>query len=132
MANSKIPLQKWAIGIYLCVTSLKSVSSMKLHRDLNISQPAAWFMLHRIREAWADESDDDGIKFDGPVEVDETYMGGKRANMSNAQRKQLAEEGVGRGPVGKTAIVEGRPAGQPCLPGPFPSTRHFSYGFVHP
>ena len=103
MANSKIPLQKWAIGIYLCLTSLKSVSSMKLHRDLDISQPSAWFMLHRIREAWADESDDDGDRFNGPVEVDETYMGGKRANMSNAKRKELAD--TGRGPVGKTAIV---------------------------
>ena len=40
-----------AIAIYLCLTSLKSVSSMKLHRD-KVSQPTAWFMLHR-REAWA-------------------------------------------------------------------------------
>ena len=51
LACSKIPLRKWAIGIYLCLTSLKSVSSMKLHRDFDISQKAAWFMLHRIRKA---------------------------------------------------------------------------------
>lgn len=105
MARSKIPLQKWAIAIYLCLTSLKSVSSMKLRRDLDISQPSAWFMLHRIREAWADESDDDGDRYNGPVEVDETYMGGKRANMSNTKRKELAEMGIGRGPSGKTAVV---------------------------
>ena len=42
LANSNIPLRKWAIGIYLCLTSLKSVSSMKLHRDLKISQKSAW------------------------------------------------------------------------------------------
>ena len=60
-----------------------------------------WFMLHRIREAWA--GDEDGDPFDGPVEVDETYMGGKRRNMSNAKRKELA--GTGRGAVGKTAVV---------------------------
>ncbi|MDE0411277.1 MAG: hypothetical protein OXI37_03575 [Gammaproteobacteria bacterium] len=41
MADSKISLRKWAIGIYLCLTSLKSVSSMKLHRDLKIGQKAA-------------------------------------------------------------------------------------------
>ena len=52
LASSNIPLRKWAIAIYLCLTSLKSVSSMKLHRDLGISQKSAWFMLHRIREAW--------------------------------------------------------------------------------
>ena len=102
MQRSHIPLRKWAIGIYLCLTSLKSVSSMKLHRDLKISQPAAWFMLHRIREAWGGEGEG---PFDGPVEVDETYFGGKRKNMSNAQRKELAKEGAGRGAVGKVAVV---------------------------
>ena len=100
MARSKVPLQKWAISIYLCLTSLKSISSMKLHRDVGVSQPTAWFMLHRIREAWAGR-DDTG--FSGPVEVDEAYFGGKRKNMSNAKRKEL--EGTGRGPVGKTAVV---------------------------
>ncbi len=54
IARSHIPLRKWAIAIYLCLTSLKSVSSMKLHRDLEISKKSAWFMLHRLREAWAD------------------------------------------------------------------------------
>ena len=73
---------------------------MKLHRDLGIGQKAAWFMLHRLREAWAPEL---GDPFDGPVEVDETCMGGKRKNMSNARRKELA--GTGRGAVGKTAVI---------------------------
>ena len=99
MQRSKIPLRKWAIAIYLVLTSLKSVSSMKLHRELGISQVTAWFMLHRIREAWADDDD----QFDGPV--DETYTGGKRANMSKATRNELAEAGVGRGTVGKTIVV---------------------------
>ena len=49
MQRSKVPLRKWAIAIYLCLTSLKSVSSMKLQRDIGVSQPTAWFMLHRIR-----------------------------------------------------------------------------------
>ena len=101
MARSNIPLRKWAIAIYLCLTSLKSVSSMKLHRDIGVSQRAAWFMLHRIREAWGE--DDGEEPFDGPVEVDETYIGGKRKNMSNAKRKELA--GTGRGAVGKMAVV---------------------------
>ncbi len=98
LACSKIPLRKWAIAIYLCLTSLKSISSMKLHRDLDISQKAAWFMIHRIREAWMPDADD-GVLYDGPVEVDETYVGGKRKNMSNAERKEQA------GTVGKTAVV---------------------------
>ena len=99
MEGSKFPYRVWPIGLYLFTTNLKGVSSMKLHRELGIGQKAAWFMLHRLRttkEAGA------GL-FSGPVEVDETYMGGKRANMSNAKRKELAN--TGRGAVGKFAVV---------------------------
>ena len=101
IARSNVPLRKWAIAIYLCLTNLKSVSSVKLGRDIGVKQSTAWFMMHRIREAWADDGDDD--PFDGPVEVDEAYFGGKRRNMSNAERKELAD--TGRGPTGKVAVV---------------------------
>ncbi|MXX88033.1 MAG: IS1595 family transposase [Boseongicola sp. SB0677_bin_26] len=101
MEHSRIPLRKWAIAIYLNAVSLKGVSSMRLHRDLKITQKSAWFMAHRLREAFASE---EGL-FAGPVEVDESYFGGKRKNMSNAQRKALKKAGVGRGSVGKTAVV---------------------------
>ena len=76
MAQSKLPLRKWVLAIYLVATSLKGVSSMKLHRDLKITQKTAWFLAHRIREALA--SGDDLMS--GPVEIDETYIGGKEKN----------------------------------------------------
>ena len=69
---------------------------MKLHRDLKVT--TAWFLAHRIRKTF---SDDKCGHFSGPMEVDETYMGGKRANMPRAKRAEL----TGRGAVGKTAIV---------------------------
>jgi len=100
LAGSNLTLRQWAFGIYLVVTNLKSVSSMKLHRDLGVTQKTAWFMLHRIRETWGGGAP---ASFGGPVEVDEAYFGGKRKNMSTAKRKEL--EGTGRGPVGKTAVV---------------------------
>ena len=99
LESSRVPLRKWAIAIYLEVTSLKSVSSMKLHRDIGVSQPTAWFMLHRIREGWK-QSGPDG-PFSGPVEVDETYFGGKRKNMAASKRRAL----TGRGTAGKTTVV---------------------------
>ena len=102
LAYTQLPLRKWVYAIYLHVTNLKGISSMKLHREIGVSQPAAWYMLQRIRKAF-DDSDDDNGPFDGPVEVDESYFGGKRANMSNAERKERAD--AGRGTVGKTAVV---------------------------
>ena len=107
IARSNVPLRKWAIAIYLCLTSLKSVSSMKLHRDLGVSQKTAWFMLHRIREAWAEQLPG---AFAGPVEADETFVGGKAKNMHAAKRKQL----TGRGGADKMAVagVKDRPTGR--------------------
>ena len=94
---SKVTLRKWAIAIYLNVTSLKSVSSMKLHRDLRVTQKTAWFMQHRLREAWTKKLD---RKFSGPVEIDETYVGGIEKN-KHAHKKLHA----GRGGVGKSIVA---------------------------
>ena len=105
--SSRLPLRKWAFAIYIYVTHLKGVSSMKLHRDIGVTQKTAWYMLHRLREAW-DETDLDGMvdQMFGPVEVDETYIGGKRKNMSKAKRFEIAQrEKSGRGTTDKTPVV---------------------------
>ena len=97
IARSKIPLKKWAIAIYLDVTSLKGISSMKLHRDIGVSQKAAWFMLHRIREAWSKRAG--GPKFRGSTEVDKVIMGDRGSNKHETQELNAA-----RGTVGKTGV----------------------------
>ena len=97
MEGTKLGYRVWAIAFYLVATNLKGVSSMKLHRDLGVTQKTAWHLAHRIRETWARES----CPFAGPVEADETYIGGKRKNMPNAKRKEL----TGRGTVGKAAVA---------------------------
>ena len=99
MQASNIGYGEWWFAFYLHATNLKGVSSMKLHRDLGITQKTAWHLLHRIREAWNDET----AKFSGPVEVDETYVGGKERNKHGRKRQR-----AGRGTVGKTAIAGAR------------------------
>ena len=97
MQNSKLGYQEWAIAVYLFNTSLKGVSSMKLHRDLGISQKSAWHLAHRIRQCWDDLN---GEPFEGPVEADETYVGGLAKNMHARVRRERIH---GRGGVDKTA-----------------------------
>ena len=97
MQSSPLGLQKWAIAIYLMATGIKGTASMKVYRDLGVRQATAWSMMHRIRESF---DAGDGLPFPGPVEVDESYFGGKERNKH--KRNKL---NAGRGTVGKIAVA---------------------------
>ncbi len=98
MEGSKIGYQDWLYAFYLFATNLKGISSMKLHRELGTSQKSAWFMAHRLRQAWNTRPEE---PMEGPAETDTTYMGGKRKNMPKRKRAAL----TGRGATGKTAVT---------------------------
>ncbi len=93
MQGSKMPYRTCYIGLYFYMTNIKGVISMRLHREVGITQKSAWFLLHRLRKAARPGND----PFTGPVVVDETCVGGKRKTMPNAKRQQLTS----RGGVGK-------------------------------
>ena len=105
MQGSKIGYQAWLIAAYSMLTNLKGVSSMKLHRDLGITQKSAWHMAHRLRHAF----NNGGALFGGPVEVDETFVGGLEGNKHGDKKIK-----AGRGTVGKTAVagIRDRETGQ--------------------
>lgn len=96
--RSHIPLHKWMYAMYLLETSRKGISSIKLAQELGITQKSSWFMLHRLRKACEVEA----MPLEGEVEVDETFVGGKKGRMHYAKRKELPP-----GPLGGKTIVLG-------------------------
>ncbi len=91
--NSKIPLRKWFMAIYLCSNHKKGISSCQLARDLKITQKSAWFVLHRIRELFQRRAPE---VLEGIVEVDETFVGGKEPNKQKHKRTRGLSGGAGK------------------------------------
>ena len=103
LEESKLPLHKWLMAIYMMTTARKGIPSTQMARELGCTQKSAWFLAQRIREAWLSGSASDiggGGKIGGTVEVDETFIGGKEGN-KHAHKKLNA----GRGAVGKAVVV---------------------------
>ena len=98
--DSAIPLQKWLPALWLVVNCKNGISSYELARALGVTQKTAWFMLSRLRLALQSDTE----KFDGHVEVDETFIGGQARFMHKAKRHRVMKGKVaGRGHL--TAVV---------------------------
>lgn len=97
--DSPIALDKWLTAIWLIANCKNGISSYEIARDVHVTQKTAWFMLHRIRFVLANGGwpKTGG----GPIEVDETHVGGKLQNMHARRRRalKLAERGVHKTPV---------------------------------
>jgi transposase-like protein len=84
--DSPIGLDKWMTAVWMICNCKNGISSYELHRSIGVTQKSAWFMLHRIREAMKSGSFAKmGGSDSGPVEVDETFVGGKIRNMHRSK-----------------------------------------------
>lgn len=78
LENTKVPMRKWFVAIWLITSYKKGISSLQLGREIGVTQKTAWGMLNKIREAFSVNTDCEQV--DGEVEIDETFVGGKNKN----------------------------------------------------
>lgn len=88
--NTKIPLQKWFLALYVFSSHKKGISSHQLAKDISVTQKSAWFLLHRLRYAFDHPAFQNTLG--NIVEVDETFMGGEAKN-KHANKKNKNEHG---------------------------------------
>jgi transposase len=87
--KSTTPLRLWFYAVYLMASTRCGISAKQLQRELGVTYKTAWRMFRQIRSLL----DEENTGLTGTVEMDETYVGGRRPGKR------------GRGAAGKTAVA---------------------------
>lgn len=130
-SDSKIPLYKWFLAIYLATSLKKGISSVQLSKYIGVTQKSAWFMLQRIR--FALEKSGNGFMLQNEVELDETYLGPnpKKRSTANPRGKQIVFGMVER--QGNAVLKHVEKAGRNLIPiveqNVDPSTKVYTDGY---
>lgn len=105
--KTRTPLCSWFWAIYRMSHDKKGISAMQLAKEVGVSYPTAWLMLHKIRKAMSER--DQGYRLSGLVEVDEGYVGGEEHGPGRRGRGKPGE----RSKSVVAVAVERRGAGKP-------------------
>jgi len=118
LAESRLPLHKWLMAMYMLTTARKGISSVQMAKELGVTQKTAWFLSQRIRECWLSNDSNADNDSDSTIEVDETFIGGKEKNKHKSKKLNK-----GRGAVGKTAVIGVLKRGGKVTARPIPNTK---------
>ena len=86
------------MAMYLISSHKKGISSCQLSRDIQVTQKAAWFILHKLRGLYGQDKD---AVLKGQVEMDEMYLGGRETNKHESKKVKGTQ---GRSTKTKTPI----------------------------
>jgi len=105
--DSHLPLPKWFVATYLMIESKKGISANQMKRTLNVSYKTAWYLCHRIRDAM---TVDNPMPLSKIVEVDETWVGGKRRNVGHGYKgnKTVVAGAVQRKGQARLQVIDDR------------------------
>jgi transposase-like protein len=87
--GSNVPLEKWFYAIYVFLSHKNGISSVQLAKDIGVTQKTAWFMLTRIRHTPNDTKVIAANRFNGVVQIDEAYVGGKIKDVSKIIKDEV-------------------------------------------
>jgi transposase-like protein len=90
--DSHLPLTTWFTAVVLLVEARKGFSANQMKRTLGVSYKTAWYLCHRIRAAMREV---DQPMLGGTVEMDETYVGGKKIGLGVYAGKKAKEVVIG-------------------------------------
>jgi len=89
--DTHLPLTKWFVAIYLTVESKKGFSANQMKRILGVSYKTAWYLCHRIRAAMTEQEPE---QLNGTVEVDETFIGGRKRGGGRGKGNYLSNKAI--------------------------------------
>jgi transposase-like protein len=95
--DTKLPLRKWFIAMWMITSHKKGIASVQLAKDLGITQKSAWFVLHRLRHAARTQSFN--APLEGVNEMDSTFVGGLEKNKHASKRTGGTQGGAGKAVV---------------------------------
>ena len=73
---TKLPLEKWFLGLYLLTSTKTNMAALEMMRHLDVCYRTAWRLKHKVMQAMTNR--EETRRLSGFVQIDDAYLGGER------------------------------------------------------